>query len=310
MTWVIFPILAAFFFTLGNFTNNYIVDTALQRKKPEAIHGTWVICHSLILIGILAVFGVQVLAFDSFDQVLFMLLSGFITSIGAIPWFRALKGDDTFGVTVFGQTSPIIALILGFLFLNEQINSTQLIAFGLVFAAIFIVIFSAKKTKRSKINYKSALLITLACLIWVSADIIFMSAIDPSEPHTFAHGLAWFTIGAIIGILSAHLVFPDWSKILKKSIFNRPKYTMFLVSSNVSEAIGGVFIKIAIVLAPALSIAFITQRISQLFITFVLGIILSKLWPRFGREKLTRRAITAHFIALILAVAGIIILNF
>lgn len=308
--WVLFPILAAFFFTLGNFTNNYIVDTALRRKNPEAIHGTWFICHALILICIIAVFGWQVLATDEPNHVYLMLLSGFVTTLGAIPWFQALRGDDTFGVTIFGQTSPIIALVLGALFLNEQIAGVQLVAFALVFAAIAIVIFSSKKSKRSKINIKAALQVTFACLIWVSADIIFMMAIDPSSNHTFAHGLAWFTIGALVGIFAALAVNPSWIKILKKSIFNKARYSLALLSSNVSEAIGGVFIKIAIVLAPALSIAFITQRISQLFITFVLGVILSKLWPTFGREKLTRKALTAHGIALVLSIAGIIILNF
>ena len=48
---------------------------------------------------------------------------------------------------------------------------------------------------------------------------------------------------------------------------------------------------------------------AELIMTFILGIVLSVIWPNFGREKLHRHLIVAHIIAVALCVAGIIIIQ-
>ena len=48
---------------------------------------------------------------------------------------------------------------------------------------------------------------------------------------------------------------------------------------------------------------------TELILTFVFGIVLSIIWPRFGREKLRREVVLAHVIAVILCVIGIIIIQ-
>ena len=57
------------------------------------------------------------------------------------------------------------------------------------------------------------------------------------------------------------------------------------------------------------AIVSVTANSSQLILTFVMGIILTHLWPKFGREKLNKHIVRAHLIATVLAVIGIVILQ-
>ena len=57
------------------------------------------------------------------------------------------------------------------------------------------------------------------------------------------------------------------------------------------------------------ALASVVANASQLVITFILGIVLSLIWPKFGREKLKRHVIVAHLIAVVLCVVGVIILQ-
>lgn len=57
------------------------------------------------------------------------------------------------------------------------------------------------------------------------------------------------------------------------------------------------------------ALASVVANASQLVITFILGIVLSLIWPKFGREKLNKHIVRAHLVATILATIGIIILQ-
>ena len=63
------------------------------------------------------------------------------------------------------------------------------------------------------------------------------------------------------------------------------------------------------ILAPSVAIASVVADSSKPIVIFIMGLILTALWPKFGREKLTRRSIAIHLIATILIVVGIILLQ-
>ena len=64
----------------------------------------------------------------------------------------------------------------------------------------------------------------------------------------------------------------------------------------------------ALTLGPV-AIVSVVANASMMILTFVLGIILTIIWPNFGREKLKKRRVLAHLVATVLAVIGIIMLQ-
>ena len=101
----------------------------------------------------------------------------------------------------------------------------------------------------------------------------------------------------------------DWQKAYKRVTkkFPRQFYTALFTSQIVfifCEFAGRYALTIE---SPAL--VSVVSNAGELILVFVLGIILSIIWPVFGREKLNRHIVVAHLIATILAVTGIILLG-
>ena len=65
----------------------------------------------------------------------------------------------------------------------------------------------------------------------------------------------------------------------------------------------------ALATAPAVALASAISDSSEPIVIFFMGIILTLIWPKFGREKLNKKTVLVHLIATILVVIGVAILQ-
>ena len=89
---------------------------------------------------------------------------------------------------------------------------------------------------------------------------------------------------------------------------NWPKFILFSGTNQAICIIGEFLCRYALIIGTA-SLVAATYNVLELIFTFALGIILSIIWPKFGREKMERHVIVAHLIATILAAIGIILVQ-
>ena len=93
-----------------------------------------------------------------------------------------------------------------------------------------------------------------------------------------------------------------------KFIWRRKKWQfLFAEGTNQIICIIAEFLSRYALIIGVASLISVTYNVLELIFTFALGIILSIIWPKFGREKLNRHVVIAHFIAPILATIGIIL---
>ena len=91
----------------------------------------------------------------------------------------------------------------------------------------------------------------------------------------------------------------------------RRKRKRFLIAILANQAISTsaeLAIRAAMILGVTALVS-VTCNAAELIITFLLGIVLSLIWPKFGRENIHRHVVIAHLLATVLAVVGIIILK-
>ena len=62
-------------------------------------------------------------------------------------------------------------------------------------------------------------------------------------------------------------------------------------------------------MAPSVALASAASDSTTPIMIFFMGIVLTILWPNFGREKLNRKSVLVHLIATVLVVAGIILIQ-
>ena len=305
MNWIALVSLAVFFDSLQLFISNYIADTYFKKRGAvsQKIYSSVLALTIAIIILIITNFSFKTANLTSIELI---ILSGIFTVIDGIPYMRALEIDDSTNMGIFVQLTPLLYLIIGWLFLNEPFSPKQLIPFIFILAApILIVLTTRKKSRHTKL--RAILCAFLYVLLSAIGNLIF---VESSNNIMFVQSMSFLFIGKFIG--TAIIIFPQkkWRKRLSSTIKEskykvlRPITVNFFVSIVKDFCYRG-----ALIIAPTVAIASASSDAVEPVVIFFMGIILTLIWPKFGREKLNRKTVIVHFISIILVVIGIILLN-
>ncbi|MCL2095230.1 EamA family transporter [Candidatus Saccharibacteria bacterium] len=287
------------------FIDNYVVDVVFRKTRPEAIRIAGVFSFALLLLVLLIVAPPTSLPIMI---VLALMGAGLVDAIGSPAYSHALKYEEATSIAVLKQLHPIIALGLGWLLLGDGIGWVSVLAFMLIFAAASLIVMSKGKRQKA-IGMKAVKYITFAVTFWALSDIIFI-ALTRQVEMPFMTAFFWWSVGRWIGDIGLMLVFKSWRTRFMSAFRNNR--TRFLVSVSASEflrTVGNLVWRQATVLAPVLAVAVVTERTAQLLLIFGLGLALSTIWPKFGRENMRPRVVLVHLVAVALAAGGVALLQ-
>lgn len=303
MLWLILAIVNAVGYAICGFLDNYITDVVFKGKKQECIKFFYGLTYIATAVALFLIFGIQ---FVETDKILWLMLAGVLSSTASIPYYRALKDEETTTASIFLQIIPIIYLVADAIFFGEQITPVQLLAFVIIIMAPVVVIFSRKRKRMRKLEWSAAAGFLLYSIFAASSGVITAHA---GEGYEFTTVFAYFVLGRGIMDLIYYFSHPSWRKRYKY-VHQHDKKRLYVSLTAaqgiflVAEFAGRFALMVGV---PAL--VSVTSNALEMIIVFVLGIILSIIVPVFGREKLSRHIVIAHLIATILAVTGIIILQ-
>ncbi|MBR5939290.1 EamA family transporter, partial [Candidatus Saccharibacteria bacterium] len=237
-----------------------------------------------------------------------LLLSGMLSSLSGIPYYRALEIDDSTNIGIFIQLAPILYLILGCFFLGETISPSHFIAFFIIIAAPLLIVLSSRKRSR-KTKLRAIFFAFLYILIAVISNLIFVKA--NTESIDFVSEIAILFLGKGIANLLIIYSYPKWRKrfltVVKSS---KRKVLRPLISNTIIGVIKDFAYRGALITAPVVALASAAADSSEPIVIFFMGLVLTLIWPKFGREKLNKKSVLVHLTATILVVAGVILLQF
>ena len=307
MSWLILVVFAVFTDAIRIFADNYITDYYFKGRgsvSQKYFYG-WFFVFLAILMAV--IFPVDFNA-NPFDLIMYLFIAGCLNSFAGIPYYRAIEIEDTTNVSIFVQLAPIVYLILGWFLLGESFSPHQLLAFAVILSGPFLVIATTRKKSR-KIKIKAALQAALYVIISVVANIIFVKSSE-ATPMSFVHDMIFIFLGKGVGNLIICAFKPKWVKrfkeVAKKS---RKKMLRPLIVNAIIGITKDFTYRAALTLAPAVAIASVATDSATPIVIFFLGIVLTLIWPNFGREKLNKKTVLVHLIATILVVSGIIIMQ-
>ena len=301
-------------YVLGDSTSvyidNYVSDYYFKGNKSVAQKCFYIIPHivtALVLIGISIATGA--LFETPFNSLLLLFVSGFMVSLAGIPYFRALELDDSTNLGIFFQISPVLYLILGWLFFGETISGTQLLAFFIISLAPLVVIFSTKRRNSQRVKLRAAVYTSTYVLIAVLANLIFVQQSSAANID-FVTELGFVILGKGLGNLIIVACRPKWRKRFKNVMRTSNKKVLRPLICNYTIVLIKDYAKyMGFILAPSAAIASAVGDSAEPIIIFLMGIIMTAVWPKFGREDLKLRPIMVHLLATILIVIGIVILR-
>ena len=310
--WVIFPILAAVALSVSAFLQNYLTDVALPKKRAGAYVVTQLLSYGVSMLVLFAVFGRGVFILP-FPVALGLLMAGAINVLGTILYFKALRSGETVEVTIFGESAPLIALALGVMFLGETVTEMQGLAFVLIMGAALILIFATKNKRSGKLNLRTAGLAFASAFFWVLSDIVFVKFAGDNVRNfqNFGQTFFYFQMGAFLITAILAMCLPSWQQAIKQAFFKKGKAKNLVIAflDNGFFTAAEFLFKFGLLAAPAVALMSVVSHVSQLGITFVLGMFLSRFMPMFGREKYNKKLILQHLAAALLVVTGIILIG-
>ncbi len=311
MNWLILVGIAVLFDTLRIFIDNYISDVYYKGREVAAqkmfsAYAKTIIGTLVVIISILN-FGLNDL---NLSTIALLIFSGVLSSIAEIPYYVALGIENSTNLGIFIQLAPIFYLILGWMFLGETFSLIQLIAIAVILIAPTLIIMTSRKRSR-KVKLKAILFAFLYVIISVIGNVIFVK-VNAGELQTniLIEEIAIVILGVGLTDMATMLVLPKWRKRyynVKKSSKN--KVLLPLGSSLIVGVLKTFAIRLAYIIAPAVALASAASDSVEPIVIFFMGLVLTLIWPKFGREKLDKKTVLIHLIATIIVVIGIVLIQ-
>ena len=308
MSWLILVVIATILDSTRIFIDNYSSDVYFKDRNA--------VSQKLFYGCATTITGIIILLVTQFDfasveltTILCLALAGVCSAIGGIPYYKALELDDSTNIGIFTQLAPVLYLILGWFLLDETFSPLQLIAFAIVVSAPFLIIFTSKKRSR-KIKIRAVFYAFLYVLIAVAGNIIFVKTNSASNLNSLSEMSILFVFRGIANTLIVYC-YPKWRRRFL-TVFHQShgKVLRPLISNHIIGTLKDFAYRGALITAPTVAIASATSDSAEPIVIFFMGLLLTLIWPKFGREKLDKKTVTVHLIATILIVAGIILLQF
>ncbi len=306
MTWIPILIINVVADSIRIFIDNYVSDyyfKGIHSVAQKTFYG-WSDIFFGILIG--ALFGAN-FSTAAISTIVLLLFSGFLAGIGGIPYYRALELEDSTSIGIFIQFAPILYLILGWFFLGQAFSPLQLVAFAFILSAPLIIVYTARKKSRH-LKIKAVFYALLYVLFYVTSTFIFIK--EGSNNIDLFGALSLVMIGKGFGSLTIIYTRPKLRKrfyhVATKSK-NKVLRPMFV--NSFIGVIANVFYRLALSLAPSAALASAISDTSEPIFIFFMGILLTLIWPKFGRESLNKKAILAHLGATVLVVIGVVLMQ-
>lgn len=306
MIWLFLVGIATILDSARIFVDNYSSDVYFKGRgsvSQKLFYGYAFIIGAFILA---AVTGFDFNANYWLNYLLFFA-SGLLSGIAGIPYYKALELDDSTNIGIFTQLAPIFYLVIGWFALGEKFSPYQLVAFAVIILAPLLIIATTRKRSR-KIKIKAVFYALLYVLIAVIGNVIFVKENTPDL--NFLTEILFVFLGKGVSNLIIVYSRPKWHRrfyaVLKSS---HKKVLRPLISNSIIGFTKDIMYRQGLILAPSIAVASAASDSAEPIVIFFMGIVLTLIWPKFGREKLDRKTVIIHLIATILVVAGIVLLQ-
>ena len=299
MNWLIPALIAPAIYTIVNFVDKYIVSKEVKDYRGMPIYGT--IMGFFVGTFFWVINGFPILPLK---DTLIIFATGAITIWAAAIYFKAISLEDASNLVIMLQSTPLFTLLFAFLLLGEKITATQFLGFFLILVAVILVSIEKGKTKM-KLS-EAFWLILLVNIMWAISVVIIKFAINA---NSFAEILSYESWGLAIGGALLYLIFPSTRKAFHHSMRTVRKKALIIMFANelvfvIAKAI--TFFAYSIGTASLVSVVGTTS----VFFGILYGLLLTKIFPKFIKEDISRGNLLKKIVGALILFAGIYLVNY
>jgi drug/metabolite transporter (DMT)-like permease len=282
MSWFFIALWAPFLLACANHNDKFLLSRYLEGKSIGAIVVLSSLCSG-VAIPIVSLIQPDVYEV-SLAQGAALVATGMLSVLAAVCYLYALDLDEASFVTPFYQTAPIFAYVLGYFILGEAITLAQgLGASVIIVGALALSLELGRRRIRFKRNVV-ALMLVASSLSAINGVIFKLIALDKG----FWGSLFWGFVGQVMAGLILLVCVPSYRRDFL-SLFKQQKVAAvgLIALSRTLFSVSEAVTLYATLLAPV-AMVLVVNSFQPLFV-FILGIVLTLLFPSVSKEALDRR---------------------
>jgi drug/metabolite transporter (DMT)-like permease len=302
MNWFLIALLPPIFWSLTNHIDKYLLT---KYFKDGAIGAVMIFSASIAILLLPIIILIQPSVLQNFQiNYLLIVLNGTLYLFASLPYFYALERDDaSLSVPLF-QMIPVFSFILGYIFLKESLNVTQMIGGVLIVISSIFISLNISDIKKMRMKWDVFGLMALSSILFAMNFIFFKYfAVETN----FWVTSFWEYLG--FGLFGISLLF---IKNYRKGFFNVLKQNRLEVLSinglnEVLNIVAKIAFNFATILTPV-TMVWIINGLQPVFV-FVFGIILTLLFPKISKEDISKKTLIQRILAIAVITVGVYLIN-
>lgn len=302
MNWFLIALINPIAHAFVNHLDKYLISKYLKGGSV----GTLILFSSLFAVVTLPIIWIihpSVFETITFARALTLMINGAALVVAIICYLYALDYDEASYVAPFFQLVPIFSFLLGYAILGETLLTNQILAATLIVGGSAILSVEFKQGK-ARIKKQLVVLMLGSSFFYAINAVIFKSI---AAHQGFLDSLFWDMAGKVVFGIVLFL----WVKSYREQFISLLKSNRFtIISLNIINELLAIIGEVSLVLAVLLAPVVLVQSVGGLqpMFVFIIGILITMFFPKFGRENLGVRDLVQKFIAIVIITAGVYLL--
>jgi drug/metabolite transporter (DMT)-like permease len=294
MPWIIPALLAPLSFAAANLLDSQLTNRHFRSLGALVIFGA-VINAAFVLVALPLLRP----SLPSWQQFLPLAAVGLLEAAYLIPYYLALRHEESSVVTAFFALSDMFVPLLAFLFLGEKLRPLQYLGFVCVIAASAAFAWRRGAHLRSK----TALMLMVGVALILSVDyVVYKHALDTIDWRT---AFFWPRIITLVALLPGLAAGSVRRELISSFGRLKPLLRVF-IPEEAATFLGSAFMTIALAQAPATVLKGI-GGIQPLFV-LLLAIVFGRWFPNVLNEATDRRSVARKVVLSFLVIVGVIMI--
>nr|MBP6060563.1 DMT family transporter [Candidatus Paceibacterota bacterium] len=229
-----------------------------------------------------------------------LIMVGIFSALAVFAYLFALEDEEATVVVPFYQTIPIFSGILGYLFLGEEVTTSQIIGMLIIISGSIILSLELDEVNNFKFKTKAVVLMLVSSFLFTINAIIFKKVALESS---FWASIFWENVGLLITGLFIFVFFKNYRKLFI-GVFkeNRTKVMIFNIVSEILVLIGNISLQYALMLAPV-ALVLLVDSYQPIFV-LIWAVIFYFLFPNIFKEELDRKNLIKKIISILIIGLG------
>jgi drug/metabolite transporter (DMT)-like permease len=302
MTWLWLTLGAQFLFSVGAHVDKYLLSKYFKGAAPGSLI-LFSALFSFVVLPVLAWVNPAVLSISP-PHAGILLLGGALNITGVILSLYAMQEDEASVVATLFQMIPVFNYVLAYVVLGETLTLVQVAAAVLIMAGAVVV---SLDLSRPKIAVKRSVFLRMALAsLFIAANSVLFKRVALSEDFWVSTFWSYLSL-ALVGVVLFALVRTYRRQFLRTLRLNSAPVVGLNVFNESIAAVGYVMISYATLLVPVALVSVMSGF--QPLMVFLIGVFLTLVFPRLGKESLSKKQVIQKLAAMAGMLVGTFLLH-